>query len=54
MLSNYLWAVPAMIAGLVVGFLLYGRINAARFRQVVLVLLLLTGLSILHGVLFGA
>ncbi len=53
-LSNYLWAVPAMIAGLVVGFLLYGRINAARFRQVVLVLLLLTGLSILHGVLFGA
>lgn len=48
-LTSYAVAVPAVIVGLVVGFSLAGRINAVRFRQIVLVLLLLMGVNILYG-----
>jgi uncharacterized protein len=46
-LSTLLVALPALVAGVTVGLLLFGRVPEARFRQVVLVLLLVTGLGLL-------
>ncbi len=40
-------AMPAMVVGLVVGFLLDGRIPAAIFRKMVLLLLVLIGLNLM-------
>lgn len=42
-----LLAAPALVAGLWTGFVLYGRLDDAGFRKVVLVLLLLSGLSLI-------
>lgn len=50
--TSYVWTIPAIVAGLVAGFTMYKWVNAALFRRVVLVLLLLTGLNMLYGVLF--
>lgn len=44
---------PALVIGLVGGFLLYGRINDARFRQIVLTLLLITGGKLLFDTLWA-
>jgi uncharacterized membrane protein YfcA len=46
-----LLGLPAMIAGLWVGFKLYGRLDDATFRKVLLVLLLIAGLALIvpHG-----
>jgi uncharacterized membrane protein YfcA len=47
----YLLGLPAMLAGLWVGFRLYGKLDDAAFRKVVLVLLLAAGLALTaaHG-----
>lgn len=43
----YLLGLPAMLAGLWVGFKLYGKLDDAAFRKVMLVLLLLGGLGLI-------
>ena len=43
----YLLGLPLMALGLWVGFKLYGRLDDATFRQVILVLLLLSGLALI-------
>ena len=43
----FLLAAPALLAGLWIGFILYGRLDDAAFRKVVLVLLLLSGVSLI-------
>lgn len=50
-LRLYLLGLPAMIAGLWVGFRLYGKLDDAAFRKVILVLLLLSGFALIppHG-----
>lgn len=51
-LRLYAIGLPAMTAGLWLGFRLYGKLNEAAFRKVLLVLLLLAGLGLIlgHGV----
>jgi len=50
-LQLYLLGLPAMLAGLWVGFKLYGKLDDAAFRKVILVLLLISGLALIppHG-----
>ena len=50
-LRLYLLGLPPMAAGLWVGFKLYGRLDDAAFRKVILVLLLISGLGLIppHG-----
>jgi len=50
-LQLYLLGLPAMLAGLWAGFKLYGRLDDAAFRKVILVLLLISGLGLIppHG-----
>lgn len=43
----WLLALPAMLAGLLLGFRMDGRINRDNFRRIVLAVLLLTGLRLL-------
>jgi uncharacterized protein len=43
----YLTGLPAMLAGLWVGFKLYGKLDDAAFRKVILALLLLAGLGLI-------
>ena len=43
----YFLAAPAMIAGMLLGFKLYGHLNDDAFRKVILVLLLLSGVSLM-------
>jgi uncharacterized membrane protein YfcA len=47
MLRLYLIGLPAMVAGLWVGFKLYGKLDDAAFRKVILVLLLIAGLGLM-------
>ena len=46
LLRLYALGHPAMVAGLWVGFKLYGKLDDAVFRKVILVLLLLAGLGL--------
>jgi uncharacterized membrane protein YfcA len=46
-LRLYLIGLPAMVAGLWVGFRLYGKLNEAAFRKVILALLLIAGLGLI-------
>ena len=46
-LRLYLIGLPAMLAGLWVGFRLYGKLNDAAFRKVILVLLVIAGLGLI-------
>jgi uncharacterized protein len=46
-LQLYLLGLPAMLAGLWVGFKLYGKLDDATFRKVILILLLLSGLGLI-------
>jgi uncharacterized membrane protein YfcA len=46
-LRLYLLGLPAMVAGLWIGFKLYGKLDDAAFRKVILVLLLLAGLGLI-------
>jgi uncharacterized membrane protein YfcA len=50
-LQLYLLGLPAMVAGLWLGFKLYGKLDDAAFRKVILVLLLIAGLGLIppHG-----
>jgi uncharacterized protein len=43
----FLWGLPALALGTGLGLKLYGKLNEATFRTVVLVLLLLSGLALL-------
>jgi uncharacterized protein len=43
----YVIGLPAMLAGLWIGFKLYGKLDDAAFRKVILVLLLLAGLGLI-------
>ena len=43
----YVLGLPAMVAGLWVGFKLYGKLDDAAFRKVILVLLLVAGLGLM-------
>jgi uncharacterized membrane protein YfcA len=43
----YVLGLPALLAGLWLGFKLYGKLDEARFRRVVLVLLLFSGVSLI-------
>ena len=45
-LRLYLLGLPAMLAGLWVGFKLYGRLDETAFRKVILVLLLIAGFGL--------
>ncbi|HID54222.1 MAG TPA: sulfite exporter TauE/SafE family protein [Anaerolineae bacterium] len=45
--QNFLWAIPGIILGLIGGFFISGRLDPARFRKVVLILLLFLGLRLL-------
>jgi uncharacterized membrane protein YfcA len=47
-LRLYLIGLPAMVAGLWVGFKLYGKLDDAAFRKVILVLLLIAGLGLMQ------
>jgi uncharacterized membrane protein YfcA len=46
-LRLYALGLPAMVAGLWIGFLLYGKLDEATFRKVILVLLLIAGLGLI-------
>jgi uncharacterized protein len=46
-LRLYLIGLPAMVAGLWVGFRLYGKLDEAAFRKVILALLLVAGLGLI-------
>lgn len=48
--ENALYALPGVLLGLVAGFSLDGRLDPARFRQVVFLLLAGLGLSLILGV----
>lgn len=43
----YLLGAPAILAGMLVGYWLYGRLDDATFRKLILLLLLLSGLALL-------
>jgi len=43
----YVLGLPALLAGLWVGFKLYGKLDDAAFRKLVLILLLLSGLALI-------
>jgi uncharacterized membrane protein YfcA len=43
----YLLGLPAMAAGIWIGFKLYGKLDEAAFRKVVLVMLLMSGLGLI-------
>jgi hypothetical protein len=42
----FLIGLPALVAGTLLGWSLYGKLNEVAFRKVVLVLLLVSGLAI--------
>lgn len=43
----YLLGLPALVAGLWIGFRLYGKLDDAAFRKVVLLFLLVSGLALI-------
>ena len=43
----YAFALPALVAGIWVGLKLYGRLDDAMFRKIILYLLLVSGLSLI-------
>ena len=49
----FLWGLPALLLGTWIGLNLYGRLNEATFRTIVLVLLLLSGLALLPSAIVG-
>lgn len=46
---NYLWTLPGIVLGCWVGVRLYGRLDPARFRRMVLVLLVISGVLLVVG-----
>ena len=48
----YLFCLPALVAGIWCGFMLYGKLDDAAFRKVILVLMLASGLSLLVPIWF--
>ena len=46
-LKLYAFALPALVPGIWLGIKLYGKLDDATFRKVILVLLLMSGLSLI-------
>jgi uncharacterized membrane protein YfcA len=46
-LKLYILGLPAMLAGLWIGFKLYGKLDDAAFRKLILLLLLFAGLALI-------
>jgi len=46
-LRLFLLGLPALVAGTLLGWALYGKLNEPSFRKVVLALLLLSGVTLL-------
>ena len=51
-LKLFLLGLPALLLGLWVGVTLYGRLDDAAFRKVILILLLISGLSLVLPAFF--
>ena len=51
-LKLFLFGLPALLLGLWVGVFLYGKLDDAAFRKVILILLLVSGLSLVIPALF--
>jgi uncharacterized protein len=49
----YLLCLPALVGGIWCGFMLYGKLDDAAFRKVILVLMLASGLSLLVPIWFA-
>jgi uncharacterized protein len=49
----FLWGLPALGVGTWIGLKLYGKLDEATFRTVVLVLLLISGLALLPSAIIG-
>jgi uncharacterized protein len=49
----FFWGLPALALGTWIGFKLYGKLDEATFRRVVLVLLLISGLALLPSAIIG-
>ena len=49
----FLWGLPALALGTWIGFKLYGKLDEATFRTIVLVLLLISGLALLPSAIIG-
>jgi uncharacterized membrane protein YfcA len=49
----FLWGIPALALGTWIGLKLYGKLDEATFRTVVLVLLLVSGLALLPSAIMG-
>jgi hypothetical protein len=47
LLQLYLLGLPAMVAGLWIGFKLYGTLDDVAFRKLILLLLLVSGLALI-------
>jgi uncharacterized protein len=47
-LSKFLWSLPAVVAGSVLGLALFGKVNDLMFRRIVLAALLMSGLAMLY------
>jgi uncharacterized protein len=52
-LQLFLFGLPAMLAGLWVGFKLYGKLDDAAFRKIMLLLLLFAGLALIPSFAAG-
>ncbi|HEY6753728.1 MAG TPA: sulfite exporter TauE/SafE family protein [Pseudolabrys sp.] len=46
-LKLYAFALPALIAGILAGFRLYGKLDDAAFRKIILLLLLVAGMTLI-------
>jgi hypothetical protein len=44
---KFLWSLPAVLAGCILGLALFGKVNDLMFRRVVLSALLVSGLAML-------
>jgi uncharacterized membrane protein YfcA len=53
-ITLYVLGLPLMLAGLWAGFKLYGRLNEAAFRKIILLLLLISGLALIAPALSHA
>jgi uncharacterized protein len=49
----FLWGLPALALGTWIGFKLYGKLDEATFRTIVLALLLISGLALLPSAIIG-
>jgi uncharacterized membrane protein YfcA len=51
--SKFLWSLPAVIAGCVLGLALFGKVNDVSFRRIVLACLLVSGVAMIYPQVFA-